>query len=133
VNHSEGGFLLRVPITTPTLRAGSLLAMRGTDAEPWTLCAIRWLQDNTSEVLVGVEVLSNFAEAKLCVTADGQQQAPLISYEAEDQKLVFVTLGQGDFHAVSQVLIESDSWILSAVRELGEDWELRSVLDEFQS
>jgi hypothetical protein len=130
VNHSEGGFLLRVSLEKPILRAGSLLAMRGADAEPWTLCAIRWLQDNAGEVLVGVEVLSNFAEAKLCVSADGHQQAPLIAYETEEQRLVFVTLGQGDFHSVSQVLIEDRAWILSAVRELGEDWELRSVLDE---
>jgi hypothetical protein len=28
-----------------------------------------------------------------------------------------------------QVNVRGDTWVLSAVRELGEDWELRTVLD----
>jgi cyclic-di-GMP-binding protein len=129
VNHSDGGFLLKFRPEQPRLRAGSLLAMRGTDNEPWTLCAIRWLQDNTREVLVGVEVLSNFAEATLCIDSEEQQQAPLITYETDGQTLVYIPLGQSDSKAVVQVNVRGDTWVLSAVRELGEDWELRAVLD----
>jgi hypothetical protein len=130
VNHSEGGFLLKFKPDRPALRAGSLLVMRGTENEPWTLCAIRWLQDNTRDVLVGVEVLSNFAEGKLCLDADGKNQAPLVRYSIDDQQVVFLPLGHSDSKSVSQVNVENETWVLSSVKELGEDWELRALLDQ---
>jgi hypothetical protein len=129
VNHSEGGFLLKFRPDQPRLRAGSLLAMRGSHNEPWTLCAIRWLQDNTREVLIGVEVLSNFAQAKLCVDNEEQQQAPIVTYQVDDQTVVYTPLGQGDAKNVVQVSMQGETWVLSAVKELGEDWEVRHVLD----
>jgi hypothetical protein len=129
VNHSEGGFLLKFKPDTPLLRAGSLLAMRGTDNEPWTLCAIRWLQDNTREVLVGVEVLSGYAEAKLCIDEVEKRQAPLVTYQQDEQHIVFIPLGHADSRSIAQLNVNSELWVLSAVRELGEDWELRTVLD----
>ncbi len=129
INHSDGGFLLKFRLDQPRLRSGSLLAMRGTDNEPWTLCAIRWLQDNTREVFAGVEVLSNFAEARLCIDDEEHQQAPLISYQQDEQTMVYIPLGQSDSKSVFQVSVQEETWVLSAVRELGEDWELRTVLD----
>jgi hypothetical protein len=133
INHSEGGFLLKFKPENPMLRAGSLLAMHTTASEPWTLCAIRWLQDNTREVLVGVEVLSNFADAKLCVSVENETQAPILAYMVEEQQLVYVPLGHGEPHAVMQVQVDGQGWVLSAVRELGEDWELRTVLDRINA
>jgi hypothetical protein len=129
INHSEGGFLLKFKPDRPSLRAGSLLVMRGTDNEPWTLCAIRWLQDNTRDVLVGVEVLSNFADGKLCIDSDTRSQAPLISYQSDGQQIVFLPLGHTDSKNVAQVTLDSETWVLSSVKELGEDWESRAVLD----
>jgi hypothetical protein len=121
--------LLKFKPDTPQLRAGSLLAMRGADSEPWTLCAIRWLQDNTREVLVGVEVLSGYAEAKLCIDEAEKRQAPLISYQQNEQQLVFIPLGHTDSRSISQLNVNNELWVLSAVRELGEDWEMRTLLD----
>jgi hypothetical protein len=129
LNHSEGGFLLKFKPEESKLRAGSLLAMRGAPSEPWTLCAIRWLQDNTREVLVGVEVLSNFADAKLCITTDDEAQAPILVYSVDEQQLVYVPLGHSDPQTVTQVRVGNEQWVLSAVKELGEDWEMRTVLD----
>jgi hypothetical protein len=133
MNHSEGGFLLKFKPETPSLRSGSLLAMRGTDSEPWTLCAIRWLQDNTREVLVGVEVLSNYAEAKLCLDEAENRQAPLVAYQQDQQNIVFIPLGHADSRSVAQLSVGEELWVLSSVRELGEDWEMRSVLDVVRS
>ncbi|MGL5004949.1 MAG: hypothetical protein ACRDAM_18575 [Casimicrobium sp.] len=133
VNHSEGGFLLKFKPDSPRLRAGSLLAMRGTDNEPWTLCAIRWLQDNGRDVMVGVEVLSNYAEAKLCFDEKQTQQTPFITYELEEQRVVYLPLGHDDSRNVTQVTLQSEMWVLSAVKGLGEDWELRTVLDSVQT
>ncbi len=129
MNHSEGGFLLKFKPDAPSLRAGSLLAMRGTDNEPWTLCAIRWLQDNTREVLVGVEIISSYAEAKLCLDPLERRQAPIITYQQDEQHIVFIPLGHTDSRSIAQLNVGSELWVLSAVRELGEDWELRTVLD----
>ncbi len=130
LNHSEGGFLLKFKPEESRLRTGSLLAMRGTPTEPWTLCAIRWLQDNTREVFVGVEVLSNFADAKLCFGESEESQSPILTYSVDDQQLVYVPLGHSDPLAVTQVRVDNEEWVLSAVKELGEDWELRTVLDK---
>lgn len=129
INHSEGGFLLKFKPEYPALRAGSLLVMRGTENEPWTLCAIRWLQDNTRDVLVGVEVLSNFADARLCVDSDSRNQAPVITYSDEGQQLVYLPLGHTESKRVVQVVLDSETWVLSSVKELGEDWEMREALD----
>ena len=37
VNHSDGGFLLRFDLTQPLLSVGTLICLRGSDAEPWTV------------------------------------------------------------------------------------------------
>jgi hypothetical protein len=80
-------------------------------------------------VLIGVEVLSNFAQAKLCVDNEEQRQAPIVTYQVDDQTVVYTPLGQGDAKNVMQANVQGETWVLSAVKELGEDWEMRNVLD----
>ncbi len=129
LNHSEGGFLLKFRPSTPSLRAGSLLVMRGNDSEPWTLCAVRWLQDNSRDVMIGVEVLNTFARAVLTVEGKSTSQSPAIAFETEEQHLVYTPLGFGDPKSVIEVGVDTERWVLSAVQQLGEDWEQRLVLD----
>jgi hypothetical protein len=129
VNHSAGGFLLRYRGIPSCLRAGALLSMRGTDAEPWTLCAIRWLQDNGSEVLTGVEVLSNYPSSTQATSEGDTTQVPLIHLEVEDGRSVYLPLGHADPGNVCQVTVGKEMWVLSAVQDLGDDWEMRTVLD----
>lgn len=129
VNHSAGGFLLRYRGIPSCLRAGALLSMRCTDAEPWTLCAIRWLQDNGSEVLTGVEVLSNYPSSTQATSEGDTTQVPVIHLDVEDGRSVYLPLGHADPGNVCQVTVSREMWVLSAVQELGDDWEMRTVLD----
>jgi hypothetical protein len=76
-----------------------------------------------------VEVLSNFADARLCVDPESTVQAPVITYHSDEQLVTFLPLGHSEAKSVAQVRLDEETWILSSVRELGEDWELRSVLD----
>ncbi len=129
INHSTGGFLLRFKPQEPLLRAGTLIAIRGTAAEPWTLCAIRWLQDNTTEVLTGVEVLSNFPNAIIGQDQGGQLQTPALLCDHEQQRAIYLNLGFADPQNVTQLLVGRELWVLSSVQEMGDDWEYRLVLD----
>jgi hypothetical protein len=130
LNHSDGGFLLKFTLDEPLLRTGSLICLRGTDNEPWTLGIIRWLQDSNRDVQIGCEVVAAFAEAQLAQTDSASQQAPLISYAAKDHTVALSPLGSTDPQAVSQLSVANESWVLSAVVEVGDDWEMRMVLDK---
>jgi hypothetical protein len=129
LNHSDGGFLLKFTLDEPLLRTGSLICLRGTDNEPWTLGIIRWLQDNGRDVQIGCEIVASFAEARLAQTDTESQQAPLISYSVKDQTVALSPLGSTDPQVVSQLTVANESWVLSAVVEVGDDWEMRTVLD----
>ena len=133
INHSAGGFLLRIRSDVSRLRTGTLLAMCGSQAEPWTLCAIRWLQDNATEVLVGVEVLCNYPKVTYGYMDDGTHQAPVIHHEHSEIPIVYLPLGYADSQIVTQLTVGRELWVLSAVQELGDDWEMRSVLDVLPS
>ncbi len=130
VNHSEGGFLLRYRPQRPTLRSGSLMALRTKQSEPWALCAIRWLQDNGRDVLVGVEVINNFPEPILAsIESLDKDQTPIISFEQDGNLVLFAALEMSESSGVCQLAVRDEIWVASAVREMGEDWESRVVLD----
>ncbi|TAG48315.1 MAG: hypothetical protein EAZ30_07040 [Betaproteobacteria bacterium] len=129
LNQSEGGFLLRFAIQQSVLRAASLIALRGTGNEPWSLGVVRWLQDDGNEVLIGCEVLSNFAESRLIRLQSGDQQCPAMVFSAEGADHIFLPLGTAESNVVCQVVFDRSIWVLSAAIELGDDWELRAVLD----
>ena len=57
VSHSDGGFLLRFELDAPLLCVGSLLCLPGSDAQPWTLATVRWIEDTEGTVMAGCEVL----------------------------------------------------------------------------
>jgi hypothetical protein len=129
LNQSEGGFLLRFAIQQTILRAASLIALRGNGNEPWSLGVVRWLQDDGNEVLIGCEVLSNFAESRLVRLQAGDQQCPAMVFNADDTDHIFLPLGTAESNIVCQVVFDRSIWVLSAAIELGDDWELRTVLD----
>lgn len=133
VNHSDGGFLLRYRPTSPSLRCGSLMALRTKPSEPWALCAIRWLQDNGRDVLVGVEVINNFPEPVLAtLDATQDEQTPVISFEQEGNLVLYAALELSEPGSVCQLSVRDEIWVASGVREMGEDWEARVVLDRVQ-
>ncbi|MCX8098008.1 MAG: hypothetical protein N3F11_03185 [Casimicrobiaceae bacterium] len=129
VNRTDGGFLLRYRISEPRLRAGTLMGMRATEAEPWILAVIRWLQDNGSDVLVGVEVLNNYPRRDLATPDDRPTQAPIIYFENDDGRQIFLPLGHADPGSVCQMNVGDEIWVTSVVQELGDDWEMRLLLD----
>lgn len=133
VNKSEGGFLLKMHLEEPLLRTSSLMCLRGTRNDPWTIGIVRWLQDSSKDVLIGCEVLSNFGESRVARVPNSQRQMPLISYENDDQIRVFVPLGTGEPQVVTELKVDNESWVLAGTQELGADWELRGVLDVNES
>jgi hypothetical protein len=131
LNQSEGGFLLRFTPDEPVLRSAGLISLRGTDSEPWSLGIVRWLLDGGTEVMVGCEVLSNFADSKLVRMQTGDQQCPAMTYSAAGVDYILLPLGTAEPNLVCQVIVENYMWVLSAATELGDDWEMRTVLDTF--
>jgi hypothetical protein len=129
LNKSEGGFLLKLHLESPLLRTGSIVCLRGTKNDPWTIGIVRWLQDGTRDVLIGCEVLSNFGESRIARVPNSHSQLPIISYEDKDQVRVFVPLGTGEPQTVTELKVDNESWVLAGTDELGADWEIRAVLD----
>jgi hypothetical protein len=129
VNHSDGGFLLRFELKQPLLSVGSLICLRGNDAEPWTVAAIRWLEDTHGVVMAGCEVFCNFGEAKIGQAGESARHTPLVSYERDNMSWVLTPFGQSESAGVQQITVDDQNWVVSTAAEMGEDWQLSSVLD----
>ena len=129
VNHSDGGFLLRFELKEPLLSVGSLLCLRGSDAEPWTVAAVRWLEDTHGVVMAGCEVFCNFGEARIAQTVDSTQHLPLITYQKGDLGMLIAPYAPTDGSAVSQLLVDDQCWVVAIASEMGEDWQVHSILD----
>lgn len=129
VNHSDGGFLLRFESDEPLFSVGSLLCLRGSETDPWTLVVVRWLEDANSKVMAGCESFCNYAEARVSQSADGKQHLPLITYMKAEMPMVISPYSASDSVGVSQFLVDDQCWVTSTASEVGEDWHLSSVLD----
>ena len=129
VNHSDGGFLLRVQVTAPLLSVGSLLCLRGNEAEPWSILAVRWLEETDGTVMVGTEVLCNFGEARIAQHPESAQHLPILTYQREDITWVIAPYDSNRANNVSQLQVDNESWVLSLAIELGSDWQRSPVLD----
>jgi len=129
VNHSDGGFLLRFELKEPLLSVGSLLCLRGSDAEPWTVAAVRWLEDTHGVVMAGCEVFCNFAEARIAQTVDSTQHLPLVTFQKNDLAMIIGPYAPLEGGAVSQLYVDEQCWVIAVANEMGEDWQVHSVLD----
>ncbi len=129
INHSDGGFLLRFDLDHPLLCVGTLICLRGNDAEPWTVAAIRWLEDNQGVVMTGCEVFCNFAEARIAQSDARGSHNPVITYQKQDVTHILSPYGQHEPAGVSQYYVDGDCWVVAVAGEIGEDWQLRAVLD----
>lgn len=129
VNHSEGGFLLRFTPKQPLLSVGTLLCLRGNEAEPWTLVAVRWLEASDTIVVVGCEVLCNYADARIAQTSDSTQHLPIMSFLSNDNTFVLCPYDSTKANGVGQLRVEDQSWVITAATEIGEDWQRSVVLD----
>jgi hypothetical protein len=129
VNHSDGGFLLRFNLDEPSLCVGTLLCLRGNHSEPWTVAAVRWLEDNDSVVLVGCEALCNFADARIGQTPNKSEHLPVITFVKNEANAVISGYDAGNANSVSQLVLDSEVWVVAVASELGEDWQVSTVLD----
>ena len=132
VNQSDGGFLLRYELKEPRLSVGTLLCLRGSDSEPWTVAAVRWLEDSNSIVLVGCEVICNFADARIAQTPHKLEHLPIVTFLKNEACYVICAFDTTNANGVTQLLVEPEVWIVAVSSELGEDWQLSAVLDVTQ-
>ncbi len=129
INHSDGGFLLRYESTEPLLCVGSILCLRGSENEPWTVVAVRWVEDSDTKMLAGCELLCNYADARVSQSADGNQHLPLLTYVKSETTMVVSPYSATDAVGVSQFIVDNQCWITATASEVGEDWHLATVLD----
>lgn len=129
VNHSDGGLLLRFEVNEPLFSVGSILCLRGSETEPWTVVAVRWLEDVDSKVMAGCELLCNYADAKVSQSMDSNQHLPLITYMKAETTMVISPYSAIDPVGVSQFIVDDRCWVTSAANEVGQDWYLSGVLD----
>lgn len=129
MNHSDGGLLLRYELTEPSLCVGTLLCLRGSESEPWTVAAVRWLEDSGTAVLVGCEVICNFADARIAQTSDKSEHLPIISFLKNEACHVISAFDTTSSNGVSQLLVEPENWVVAVASEIGEDWQVSAVLD----
>ena len=129
VNYSDGGFLLRYELVEPALCVGTLLCLRGNESEPWTVAAVRWLEDTDGSVHVGCEALCNFADARIGQVPNKSEHLPLMTFVKNDANSVIRGYDVGDANRVSQLMVDSEVWVIAVASELGEDWQLSPVLD----
>ena len=76
-----------------------------------------------------MEVLSNYPSSAQATSEGDTTQVPIIHLDVEDGRSVYLPLGHADPGNVCQVTVGREMWVLSAVQELGDDWEMRTVLD----
>jgi hypothetical protein len=129
VNHSDGGVLLRFDLTDSLLSVGSLICLRGSDAEPWTIASVRWLEDTNGTVMVGCEVLCNFGAARIAQNIETGQQIPTLTYGKDDSLWILGPYDTARSQTVSQLRVDNEYWVLAVASELGEDWQRGAVLD----
>ena len=129
VNHSDGGFLLRVEAEQPLLSVGSLICLRGSDSEPWSIIAVRWLEETDGVVMIGSEVLCNFGEARIAQHPESAQHLPVLSYQKDETTWVIAPYDSGRANIVTQLQVDNESWVLAIATELGADWQRSPVLD----
>ncbi len=129
INHSDGGFLLRIDVKEPLLSVGSLLCLRGSEAEPWSIIAVRWLEETDGMVLIGTEVLCNFGEARIAQQPDSSQHLPVLTYQRDETTWVLSPYDSNRAESVSQLRIEGEDWVTAVASELGSDWQRSAVLD----
>ncbi|MBC7710016.1 MAG: hypothetical protein H7203_08150 [Rhizobacter sp.] len=131
-NHSDGGFLLRYELSEANLCVGTFLCLRGSVSEPWTIAAVRWLEDSNNVVLVGCEVICNFADARIAQTPDKSEHLPIISFLKNEASYVLCAFDPSKANSVSQLTVDSENWVVAVASEIGEDWQLSAVLDVTQ-
>jgi hypothetical protein len=129
VNHSDGGFLLRFQSMEPLFCVGSILCLRGSDLEPWTVVAVRWIEDTDGTVMAGCETFCNYAEARISQSADERQHLPLLTFHKNEVAMIISPYSVNDAVGVSQFIVDDKCWVTSTAIEIGEDWNLTSVLD----
>ena len=129
VNNSEGGFLIKFELTKPLLSVGSLVCLRGNDSDPWTIAAVRWLEDSRSIVMAGCEIMCNYGGAHIAQRQGSSQHLPIISYQKDDVTWSLCPYDSGEVNAVAQVRVEEEIWVISAATEFGEDWQRSAILD----
>ena len=129
VNHSDGGFLLRFELSEPLLCVGSLLCLRGSEAEPWTVAAVRWIEDTEGTVMTGCEVLCNFAEAQIAQNMSSTQHLPAIKFQKDETPWLIAPYDAGHATGVSQLKVDDELWVIAVATELGEDWQRSAILD----
>jgi hypothetical protein len=129
INHSEGGFLLQFAPGRPLLCVESLLCLRGGDADPWTVAAVRWLDDSSEVMLAGCEVICNFAQARIAQASDGGQHLPVVAYQSGDATSVLIPRDASATTAVTQLSLDDEAWVITAAADIGEDWQRSTVLD----
>ncbi len=129
INHSEGGFLLQFAPGRPLLCVESLLCLRGGEADPWTVAAVRWLDDSAEVMLAGCEVICNFAQARIAQSSDGGQHVPVVAYQSGDTTSVLIPRDAAATTNVTQINIEDEEWVITAAADIGEDWQRSTVLD----
>lgn len=78
VNDSPAGYAaMHIAGDMPGLLAGSVLGMRRSNSEAWSLCMVRWVRsDNAEHLEMGLEVLAPHAKAVRIATAS-RPQAPV--------------------------------------------------------
>ena len=129
VNHSDGGFLLRVAVTEPLLSVGSLLCLRGSEAEPWSIIAVRWLEETDGTVMIGTEVLCNFGEARIAQHPESAQHLPILSYQKDEATWVIAPYDSNRANSVSQLQVDNEFWVVAVATEMGADWQRAPILD----
>ena len=129
VNHSEGGFLLKFELSEPLLCVGSLICLRGNDSEPWTIAAVRWLEDSQGNVMAGCEIICNYGEARIAQRQGSSRHVPIISYQRDEALWLLCPYDVREVNGVAQIRVDEETWVISVASELGEDWQRSSVLD----
>lgn len=133
VNHSKGGFLLKFELSQPLLCVGSLICLRGNESEPWTVAAVRWLEDSQAVVLTGCEIICNYGDAKIGQRQGSAQHLPIISYQKEGAAWLLCPYDAREVNGVAQIRVDDEAWVISVANEFGEDWQRSSVLDNQRS
>lgn len=129
INHSDGGFLLQFAPTRPLLCVETILCVRGGDADPWTVAAVRWLDDSAEVVLAGCEIICNYAVARVAQLTENGQHLPVVTYQTGDSTSVLIPRDPSSSLGVSQLSIENEVWVITPAADIGEDWQRSTVLD----
>jgi len=74
-------------------------------------------------------VLCNFAEARIAQSEDLGNHSPIITYQKKDVTQILSPFGQSEPTGVSQYYVDGACWVVAVAGEIGEDWQLRAVLD----